>query len=34
MGGLLIPQEINPFDNSTSIVLEDISGTNPDEVAV
>ena len=34
MGGLLMPQEIKPCDNSTSIVLEDISGTNPDEVAV
>ncbi|WP_321371088.1 alpha/beta hydrolase [uncultured Draconibacterium sp.] len=27
MGGLLMPQEIKPCDNSTSIVLEDISGT-------
>ncbi|WP_052671176.1 alpha/beta hydrolase [Draconibacterium sediminis] len=26
MGGLLMPQEIKPCDNSTSIVLEDISG--------
>ena len=34
MGGLLMPQEIKPCDNSSSIVLEDISGTNPDEVAV
>jgi len=34
MGGLLMPQEIKPCDNSTNIVLEDISGTNPDEVAV